>query len=347
MWPYWIMFLVPLWGVLSPDRMRKPQLLAIWLAVAAGLALTMGLRDQVGCDWDNYLGIFQNISGMDLGQVGTYGDPGYFVLNWSAYHWGWSIYAVNLVCACAMVWGTVVFCRQQANTWLALLVAVPYMLVVVGMGYTRQSAALGFAMLGLAALAHGRTRAFVMWVAIGALFHKSAVLLLPIAALAATRNRLMTWTLVGVISLLLYYLLVAASEDTLIKTYIDRDYQSAGGLIRVLMNVVPAAFLLLFARRLVPDPQERRLWVIMALLAFVCLPLVPLASTAVDRVALYLIPLQLFVFSRLPSLAGSVQGRTLIVVGVAAFYAVVEFVWLHYGVFSSCWAPYHFMPLGR
>ena len=91
-----------------------------------------------------------------------------------------------------MMWGTVVFCRDQPNPWLALLAAVPYMLVVVGMGYTRQAVALGFALLGLAALGHGRTRAFVIWIAIGATFHKSAVSLLPIAALAASHNRFMT-----------------------------------------------------------------------------------------------------------------------------------------------------------
>ncbi len=62
---------------------------------------------------------------------------------------------------------------------------MPYLINIVAMGYTRQSVALGFAMIGLAALGEQRVRRFVLWVLVGALFHKSAVLLLPIAALAA------------------------------------------------------------------------------------------------------------------------------------------------------------------
>ena len=42
---------------------------------------------------------------------------------------------------------------------------------------------------------------------------------------------------------------------------------------------------------LAPDPQERKLWTWIALAALLCLPIVSLATTAVDRVALYLIPI--------------------------------------------------------
>ena len=111
-------------------------------------------------------------------------------------------------------------------------------------------------------------------------------------------------------------------------------------VIRVLMNVVPAALLVLFRKRLVPDAQERKLWLWMAVFAFACLPLVGLASTAVDRVALYLIPIQLFVFARVPRLARTVQTRTPLVLGVLAYYAAVLFVWLNFATHAFAWVPY-------
>jgi hypothetical protein len=228
---------------------------------------------------------------------------------------------------------------------LALLAAVPYMLVVVGMGYTRQAVALGFALLGLTALGKGKVRSFVLWVAIGATFHKSAVLLLPIAALAASRNRLLTAAIVGATTLLLYYLLLADASEALWQNYVEAQYQSQGGLIRVLMNVVPAVLLILFRKRLAPDPQERKLWLWIAVFALACLPLVSLASTAVDRVALYLIPIQLFVFSRMPRLARSVKTRTPLVVGVIGYYVAVLFVWLKFSTHAFAWLPYQVMPL--
>lgn len=345
MWPYWLMFLVPAWAVLMPGRLKPSQARLMWVLVGVLFALMMGLRHEVGGDWFNYTPLFRDTTSRDFMEVMGRGDPGYYGLNWLIAHAGGSIYHVNLVCAAILMWGTVVFCRAQPNPWLALLAAVPYMLVVVGMGYTRQAVALGFALLALTALGNGRVRTFVIWIAIGATFHKSAVLLLPIAALAASRNRLMTAGLVGLTTLLLYYLLLADASETLWDNYVEADYQSQGGLIRVLMNVVPAVLLILFRKHLAPNLQERKLWLWMAVFALVCLPLVGLASTAVDRVALYLIPLQLFVFSRVPRLASTVRVRTPMVIGVVGYYAAVLFVWLNFAVHSQYWLPYQFMPL--
>lgn len=346
MWPYWLMFCIPAWTVLQPGRLPERQVRWMWVVIGTLFAIMMGLRHEVGGDWDHYLSQFLDIQGMSLGDAVGRWDPGYSVLNWLVGRIGGDIYAVNLVCAAVMMWGTVVFCRSQPNPWLALLVAVPYMLIVVGMGYTRQAVALGFALLGLSALGAGRVRVFVAWVVVGALFHKSAVLLLPIAALAASRNRIMTGLLVGLVTALTYYLLLADSVDALWVDYVEVDYQSQGGAIRVAMNVVPAVLLIVFRRRLVPDHQERKLWLWMAAFALVCVPLVSLASTAVDRVALYLIPLQLFVFPRLLRLAGSAGGRTLLVLGIVVYYAAVQFVWLNFAATAFAWVPYQFMPLG-
>ena len=345
MWPYWLMFLVPAWAVLTPGRLKPSQSSKMWFLVGVLFALMMGMRHEVGGDWFNYLPHFRDSASRDFMEVMSRSDPGYYGLNWLVARTGGSIYHVNLFCAAIMMWGTVVFCRRQPNPWLALLAAVPYMLVVVGMGYTRQAVALGFALLGLVALGDGRIRSFVIWIAIGATFHKSAVLLLPIAALASSRNRLMTAGLVGLTTLMLYYLLLADASEALWENYVEAEYKSEGGLIRVLMNVVPAVLLILFHKHLVPNLQERKLWLWIAVFALACLPLVGMASTAVDRVALYLIPLQLFVFSRVPRLASSVRVRTPLVLGVVGYYTAVLFVWLNFAVHSGYWLPYQFMPL--
>lgn len=342
MWPYWLMFLLPAWAVLTPGRLPARQLTWVWFAVGVIFALMMGLRHEVGGDWFNYVPMFTRTARFTFDEVLAHDDPGYYVMNWLVAHAGGSVYQVNLISAVMMMWGTVVFCRAQPNAWLALLAAVPYMLIVVGMGYTRQAVALGFALLGLAALGNGKVRSFVIWVAVGATFHKSAVLLLPIAALASSRNRLLTGALVMVSTAMLYYLLLADASEALWENYVEAQYQSQGGMIRVLMNAMPALIFLLFRERLAPNPHERKLWIWIALFALVCLPLVSLASTAVDRVALYLIPLQLFVFSRVPVLASTVRTRTLLVLGVIGYYAAVQFVWMNYAVHSQYWLPYQF-----
>lgn len=347
MWPFWLMFIIAALGVVAPRRLPEKQARWAWFVVGSLFAVMMGFRHEVGGDWFNYLPMFESTSRRSFAEVLSRGDPAYYGLNWLVARFGGSIYWTNALCASVLAWGTVVFCLRQPKPWLALLAGVPYMLIVVGMGYTRQSVALGFALLGLAALGDRRTRAFVLWVVLGALFHKSAVLLLPIAALAASRNRLLTSSLVLAVTALMYYLLVQDSAEALWSNYVDADMQSQGGAIRVAMNVVPAVLLILFRRRLVPERQERKLWLWIAVLALVCIPLVGMASTAVDRVALYLIPLQLFVFARLPRLAGTATTRTPLVLAIMGYYAAVQFVWLNYAIHAQYWTPYQFMPLWR
>ncbi len=345
MWPFWLMFGVAAWGVLIPKRLPAGQARVMWWLVGLLFALMIGFRHEVGGDWFNYLPHFLTASRMGFSEAVAMGDPGHYVVNMWVGQLGGGIYTVNFIYAAVLMFGTVVFCRRQPNPWLALLAAVPYMLIVVGMGYTRQSVALGLALLGLVALGDGRVRTFLVWVAIGALFHKSAVLLLPIAALASSRNRLFTGALVVAATGLMYYLLLDSSAEAMWTNYVEADMQSSGGAIRVAMNALPAVLLLLFRKRLVPDAAERKLWLWIAIFALLCLPLVLISSTAVDRVALYLIPLQLYVFARLPRLARTTRTRTPLVLGIVAYYAAVQYVWLNYATHAQYWTPYQFMPL--
>jgi hypothetical protein len=69
------------------------------------------------------------------------------------------------------------------------------------------------------------------------------------------------------------------------------------------------------------------------------------SSTAVDRVALYWIPLQLFVLSRLPDAMSQRPGLNSIWVQlVVAYSAAVLFVWLFFASHAFAWLPYQFYP---
>ncbi|XKH58853.1 EpsG family protein [Halomonas sediminis] len=340
MLPYWILFLIPAVGVLVPYRLTPASRPAIWWLVGSLFALAIGLRFQVGGDWGAYLRYLDHVSAMTLLEVLLREDPGYYLLNWLAVNLGGNIYWVNLVCGAIVMTGVVAFARYQPLPWLALMVAVPYLIIVVAMGYTRQAVALGFILLGLVALSNGRVRIFVLWVLIGAAFHKSAVLMLPVAGLAASQSRLISVAWAGTATLIGGYLFLLDSADQLWANYVEADYQSEGGLIRVMMNAVPAGLYLVLHRYLQLNEDERRLWWWLSVLAIACIPLVIMSSTATDRVALYLIPLQIFVFARLPLISSDARWSTVIVLSVVAYYAAVLLVWLVFAAHSHAWLPY-------
>lgn len=340
MLPYWLFFLVPAGVVLANRRLTEKSRLYSWGLVWFLFSLAIGLRYQVGGDWFNYLRLFEQYSDKSFWQLIFGEDPAYYLLSWLVAQAGGSIFWVNSVCGMIVMAGVVRFAKAQPLSWLALLVAVPYLIIVVGMGYTRQSAALGLLLIGLVSLGNGQMRWFVFWVMLGAAFHKSAVLMLPVAALASTSNRYWSLFWVGLMSLVGGYIFVFDSADALWANYVEADYQSQGGLIRVLMNAVPALLFFMFRRSLRLTEAEDKLWFWMALLALVCIPLVVLSSTATDRVALYLIPIQMFVFARLPFVVTDPRQRGLVALGVIGYYGLVQAVWLFFATHAYAWLPY-------
>lgn len=351
MWPYWFLFLLPALFALVSQRRAIPtstrlysvRLDGIWIAAILFLSLMIGYRLEVGGDWGAYLRYLYRVQGAEIGYVLTMNDPGYQVINWVSDNLGWGIWGVNLISALVFSTGLVVFCRSLPRPWLAIAVAVPYLITIVGMGYTRQSIALGFAMLGLVSLGRKNTLWFVVWILLGATCHKSAVLLLPIAALATTRNKYWTAIWVGIVSIAAYLLLLEEAVEHLYAGYIESEYQSQGAFVRLAMNVVPALMLLLWGKRFSFSEGEAPLWRWFALisLALFAILLVTPATTAVDRVALYMLPLQLVVFSHLPDLLGRKPGsQSLLAIAVIAYYALVYFVWLNYATHAHAWLPY-------
>jgi len=271
------------------------------------------------------------------------GEPGYALINWTSHRLGFGIWFVNLICGSIFAWGLVRFARAQPNPWLAILIAVPYLIIVVAMGYTRQAVALGFIMAGLANFERSSILRFSLYVFGALLFHRSAIFLLPLVALSATRNRLITTLLLAALTAALYYVFVSESADRLIANYVEAQYQSEGATVRVLMNILPALTFIIFHQRFELKSDQRRLWwnfSILALATFLIL-LATSATTAVDRLALYLIPLQIYVFSRLPMIAGNRgQDSSQIHIILIIYCASIQFVWLNFADNAEYWVPY-------
>jgi hypothetical protein len=207
-----------------------------------------------------------------------------------------------------------------------------------------------------------------VWVALAATFHKSAVLLVPIAGLSAPRNRYWTAAWLTLFAVGLYKLLLEKDAEALYTNYVVANMQSEGALVRLMMNALPAMFFLVWRRKFQFAEPEERLWTSFAIISLGMLGLyaVTPASTAIDRVALYMLPLQLAVFSRLPDALGAKLKRrpasksagaspplgellpvrpesaSQLTAVVLLYYFVVLFVWLNFAANAGYWLPYRF-----
>ena len=316
--------------------------------ICIALTLFIGLRHEVGGDWFNYLPYLTRAEGLSLSEVmAAYGDPGYNTLNWLFASHSWGIYGVNLVSAAIFSAGLVWFCRAQPRPWLALCLAIPYLVIVVAMGYSRQGVAIGLMMPGLLALERGRLRPFLLSMAAAATFHSTALIMLGFVVPAVPGRSLLMRALRLLLLLIVGGALVqtflSARVEELLGGYIESEYQSEGATIRVAMNLLPAVLILLWPKRFHFTHQQLRLWRAMAFTAMGCavaLVLLPSNSTAVDRIALYVIPLQLAVGTRLPGTQLLGLSPAQILYFVLGFCLAVEFVWLNFATHSSGWLPY-------
>lgn len=342
---YWLLLLIPALCCLY----RPNSTWVAWECWLIGIILTLfiGLRHEVGGDWYNYLPYLTNVEGVSLQEVVSLPDPGYNIVNWFFASYPNGIYGVNLVCGAIFSFGLVLFCRIQPRPWLALCLAIPYLVIVVAIGYSRQGVAIGLIMPGLLALERGRYKTFLSSVLVASTFHFSALitlgLLLPILPGRSISIRFLRLLLVLVIGVAMAQAFIASRLEFLIGGYIEAELQSEGATIRLAMNVVPTALLLVWPNRFSLANRQLVIWRTMSIAAVFCivaLLMLPSMSTLLDRIALYLIPLQLVVLGRLPGAKLFGIPPKYMLPGVLIYSIVVEFIWLNFGKHAESWLPY-------
>jgi hypothetical protein len=346
LFPYWLLFAACSIGALQ-YRVKpwQPHYGGALLSImVVAITLMIGFRKEIGGDWYAYIEIFNSYRFFSLGEALQYQDPAYTIISWLAVRLGLGIWAVNLVCAMVFTWGLSRFVRQQPNPWLGLVVAVPYLIIVVAMGYTRQGAAIGVEMAAIAAFQRNPSLLrFAGYMLLAAAFHKTAIIVFPLVALTVARNRFMVVGISALFAAILFYIFVYSSIDRMVENYVEEDYEAAGAAVRILMTAVAAVLFVALRDRLALPDGTRAIWRNFSYAALAAMIMIFLFSSTVvlDRLALYLIPLQIVVFSRLPmtvSKTGKESG--LVVLGVISFYALVQLVWLQTAVNASYWLPY-------
>jgi len=341
MFIYWFLFLVPVYFLLTRNRggVHTPQL--SWRLFGFFLIFLIGLRYQVGGDWRNYLEGLESVKDTQWSELfDARKEAGYTLLSWFFLALGANIYGVNFICATIFTIGLINLSRKQPYPWLAIVAAIPYLVIVVAMGYTRQATAIGLLMYGFGYLLRGRITVYLVLVVLAGLFHKTAFVFAAFALFRPGSGLFKRVLGAGLLVVLAGGAYFVEQAEFLMLHYVEQTMESEGGQIRVLMNLLPALILFTYWKEWGKKFEDRWLWGLIALLAIVCVPLVSIASTAVDRMALYLIPLQLVVWARFPVL---VQGRIPRIVAflmVICFYATVQFVWLVFGIHSLYWVPY-------
>ncbi|MGU3392445.1 EpsG family protein [Sphingomonas sp. M1A8_2b] len=305
--------------------------------------LMVGLRYQVGGDWVTYEDMYRDISMQSLAEACRLTEPAYAFLNWISAKVDGGVYVANLACATVFILGLSSLVRRQPNPWLAMTVSVPYLVIVVGMGYTRQAAAIGVICWAISTARHDRAWKIVTKVAFGALFHKTAILFLPILLAPVAKRNLLVGITGSIMFVILAVIALSGSSDRLVASYINSNYQSSGAAIRISMNVLAAAVFFAFRKNFIIPSSEKMIWTIFSSLAVMSVLGLQFSSSSVgiDRLSLFLIPLQVFVYGSITSLPSLTQkSRIIATLSIISYSIAVQYVYLVHGSYSYTWLPY-------
>lgn len=344
---YFIIFLIISFNTLryqSSQNFVKNQPIKSKGIVFFGLLLILmiGFKYEVGADWYSYQFHLETVKWTSFNSIFDKTEPAYWMLVWfGANVWG-NIYFVNTILGFIFCWGLIKFSLSQSHPWLVLISAFPYLVVVVALGYSRQSAAIGLVLLGIIQVLKGNTGNYILLIIIAVMFHNTAIIMLPFAILTSKKHQWLYFIFSVIITYIVYNVFFASRVEYYNSSYLERGYKSSGTLIRLVLCLIPSLFFISSKKYLSLTKSENKFWsaisyfVIVLLFLFMVSP----SSTAVDRLSLYFIPIQLFVLSNIRRFPFKIS------VGAVIIYSgIVLVVWLTLAIHAKYWLPYQFYPL--
>ena len=310
---------------------------------ALAYTLIGALRYEIGGDWPTYMTMLDDMSHGGLGDALTYTDPLFGLLAWVSLQVGGGIYMINGVACLILVWGVIAVSSKLPEPWLATLIAVPYTLIVVGMGYVRQGAAIGLLLVAIAHFDRARPGRTILYMVLAAGFHSTAVFAYPAFAWSLARKNKGYAVAGAIVASIAFIIFLAPRLTNFENGYLDSEYDSSGAAVRLAMSLLPSLLILAKYKSFAVSDRARGIWISIALaniIASIALGLSS-SSTAVDRIALFFSIIQIVAFGRIMGLL-SVSPRMVLLTRLAmiAIAGAVQIVWLGFGTHAIYWVPY-------
>ena len=318
---------------------------SLLILFAIFLVWFMGARNEVGCDWWGYYRRFlitpleQPVSAL----FRELEEPGSWLLikivrdNDLSYMW------LNLFASTIIVICFVIFCRAHQDRLMILTLLFPIIIVQLSMSGIRQGIAVGFLMVASVAWMRASRLWTAIWIAVGAQFHASVIMFLPIAALAGRKvTGLMLFSSASVLGPVAVMLL-GDRFDTYSERYLeDSEITSGGAIYRYILLLIPAFFFLVYRGRLQNEFKGSfELMRLTTALTFSLLPVAIFSSILLHRVIYYVMPMSILTFVALSRAAFPKLNRNFVFALPVLIYGSYMTLWFLTSRHASyCYIPY-------
>ena len=321
--------------------------------------LFIGLRYEVGCDWDRYnllIDKFSSINFVDILKFNFVNGPhrtnnshiiqelGHVLITLFSKN----IYVLNMVYAVIFTLPLFYYCSKIKRTYLSLLISYPYYIIVVGMGPIRQASCISILMLSIIFSINGKYLYHFFLTTFSVLIHQFSIIfngLLLISLFSKIKEQFFSKKFI-IFSLIIISLIFYSAPSYFVKFYFYLTLPTEiippakGAIIVWFMNFIPSFIFLINIPKFNFKNNLNKIFIAFSIFEIALLPLVFFKSVIAYRLLLYIFPSSIFITSYLPDINILKINSKLIFYSIISLSLLSLIIWLRFAFHSYCWIPY-------
>ena len=353
---YFIIFITLSLITLFSDHVtptRKVNEIFLYFVIAFFIFF-VGFRDDVGGDWGRYRNYYEFqlkpndiFSFQKIFKSGH--DAGYEFLQLIFLNLNLEFYFFTLFLGLIYICALANIAKKNDYKIFTFLIALPFLILIVGMGYIRQATALGFIIFALDQLNKSKSINFFILIFLAILFHKSALIFAPFILINSKKKIIILIPLLFLSFFIYYFLYIDLTR--LFTLYLGslQHLESGGAMIRYFFNLVPAIIFLSYSKILSNNNIEKKIYLTISVIILLFFPLVIYSSTSADRLLVYFSIIQLLVYPRINRLFNDSKFSIVYIkythIFIMISYFIFLYTWFSFSTFSDVWVPYQFFYL--
>lgn len=315
------------------------------------LSIFIGLRHEVGGDWNNYKLSYSYLSNQNLLEFlnakENINEVGFKFLIFlsSKISLDYYLHITNFICAIIFVTSFIYFINKFPYKSILFFFSIPYLIIVVSMGYTRQSVAIGFLFLSLLYLNKNQNYKSFLLILLGSLFHKTLIFALLILIIKNIKLiKLKTYIFPIIILFVIIFFYFSMLQQLVINFLSEDKIETFGARLRLFINFMFSILYLLIRNNWDNNFFDRKIIDICAMLmfAFFITSFIwegPIVS-AFDRLSIYLYPVNIIIISNFFCRISSNNTKIFFCLLLIILSYLFFIIWANYGDYSHFWFPY-------
>jgi hypothetical protein len=293
----------------------------------------VAFRYEISWDWGNYSKIYEGYRYLSLDNVLAGGEPIFGLVNYTSVQLGFSdILFTNVIFALFVFFFLHRFLMRLQAYWLGLLIYFPVQILIVSMGYVRQSVAIAILLYAFLKLKDKKSFQFIFWVFIASLSHRTAIIMLMFWPITFFNLKGIWLYFYNIIALVVITAVLYLSTMSEASVYTSDQISSVGIYLRLILYVIPLFYYFLYRERYfkVEFPDFYKVLDFFVMLIGVCFVLSLVFTTLADRFSLYMVFFNLFVCMKLYFYLSN-KGRSNLVLLIVLSYMLSFAVWKLFG----------------